>query len=63
MSDIDVAAAQVEIGARHIFDGGQVLAQGTTGQAEMLKAMVGAFKLKEQLKNRDGTFRCGSRFF
>jgi len=39
MTDIDIAAGQVEIGARQISDGGQTLAQGTTEQASSIEEL------------------------
>lgn len=44
MSDIDVAAAQVEIGARQISDGGQALAQGTTEQASSIQELTASIE-------------------
>lgn len=39
MSDINIAAEQVEIGAHQISDGGQGLAQGTTEQASSIQQL------------------------
>ncbi|PKM75107.1 MAG: chemotaxis protein [Firmicutes bacterium HGW-Firmicutes-17] len=44
MSDIDDAAAQVELGARQISDGGQALAQGTTEQASSIQELTASIE-------------------
>nr|WP_320024650.1 methyl-accepting chemotaxis protein [uncultured Acetobacterium sp.] len=44
MTDIDTAAAHVEIGARQISDGGQALAQGTTEQASSIQELTASIE-------------------
>ncbi|WP_373483595.1 methyl-accepting chemotaxis protein [Acetobacterium sp.] len=44
MTDIDVAAGQVEVGARQISDGGQALAQGTTEQASSIQELTASIE-------------------
>ena len=44
MTDIDTAAAQVEIGAKQISDGGQALAQGTTEQASSIQELTASIE-------------------
>ncbi|AFA48625.1 methyl-accepting chemotaxis protein [Acetobacterium woodii] len=39
MSDINIAAGQVEVGAQQIADGGQALSQGTTEQASSIQEL------------------------
>lgn len=44
MSDIDIAAEQVEIGAQQISDGGQALSQGTTEQASSIQELTASIE-------------------
>ena len=44
MYDIDIAAGQVEGGARQISDGGQALAQGTTEQASSIQELTASIE-------------------
>ena len=44
MSDINVAAGQVEIGSQQISDGGQALSQGTTEQASSIQELTASIE-------------------
>lgn len=44
MSDINIAAGQVEIGAQQISDGGQALSQGTTEQASSIQELTASIE-------------------
>jgi len=44
MSDINIAAGQVEIGSQQISDGGQALSQGTTEQASSIEELTASIE-------------------
>lgn len=44
MSDINIAAGQVEIGSQQISDGGQALSQGTTEQASSIQELTASIE-------------------
>ncbi|MBC3797926.1 methyl-accepting chemotaxis protein [Acetobacterium tundrae] len=44
MSDINIAAGQVEVGALQISDGGQALSQGTTEQASAIEQLTASIE-------------------
>lgn len=53
MSDINMAAAQVEVGSRQISDGGQAMAQGATEQASSIEELTASIEEVARATNQN----------